>query len=108
MQLKNYDPNLTWAKHTMKISFMIWDFKGHVTYEMGGNARGLSLLAIDPNDLYETAFDENPVNFRNSGEDWFAMELTNGNGDITEVEDYFDSLGAYIVAVEIIAHEPEK
>lgn len=108
MQLKNYDPNLTWAKHTMKISFMMWDYKGHVTYEMGGNARGISLLAVDPLDLYETTFDENPVNFRNLGEAWFAMDLTNEKGDITRVEDDFKSLGDYIVAVEIIAHEPEN
>jgi len=35
------------------------------------------------------------------------MELTNDKGDTTLVQDEFDSLGDYIVGVEIIAHKPE-
>ncbi|MBX4202570.1 MULTISPECIES: DUF5406 family protein [Enterococcus] len=26
-KLTNYDPNISWAKHTIKVSFMIWDYK---------------------------------------------------------------------------------
>ncbi|MEB5950520.1 DUF5406 family protein [Enterococcus innesii] len=108
MQLKKYDPNISWAIHTIKISFMIWDYKGYVTYKTKGNCKGLSLIAIDSGDLYDANFDDNPVNFRDLDADWFAMELTNEKGDVTLVEDEFDSLGDYIVGVEIIAHEPEE
>lgn len=107
MQLKNYDPNISWAKHTIKVSFMIWDYKGYVAYKVGGNTKGLSLITIDSDSLYDADFKDNPVNFRNLDEDWFAMELTNDKGDSTHVEDEFDRLGDYIVGVEIIAHEPE-
>lgn len=106
-KLTNYDPNISWAKHTIKVSFMIWDYKGYVTYKVGGNCKGLSLIAIDSSNLYDSKFKENPVNFREIDEDWFAMELTNDKGDTTLVEDEFDRLGDYIVCVEIIAHEPE-
>lgn len=106
-ELTIYDPNISWAKHTIKVSFMIWDYKGYVTYKVGGNCKGLSLIAIDSSNLYDSKFKENPVNFREIDEDWFAMELTNDKGDTTLVEDEFDRLGDYIVGVEIIAHEPE-
>lgn len=106
-ELTIYDPNISWAKHTIKVSFMIWGYKGYVTYKVGGNTKGLSLIAIDSDDLYDANFEDNPVNFRDLDEDWFSMELTNDKGDSTLVEDEFDRLGDYIVGVEIIAHEPE-
>lgn len=107
-KLTNYDPNISWAKHTIKVSFMIWDYKGYVTYKVGGNTKGLSLIAIDSDDLYDANFEENPINFRDLSEDWFSMELTNDKGKTTLVEDEFDRLGDYIVGVEIIAHEPDE
>ena len=107
MQLKNYDPNVTWAKHTIKVSFMIWNYKGYVTYKVKGNCKGLSLVAIDSSNLYDTKFENNSVKFRDLDEDWFAMELTNDEGEVTLIEDEFDRLGDYVVGVEIIAHEPE-
>lgn len=108
MQLKKYDPNISYGKHTIKVSFMIWDYKGYVTYKVGGNTKGLSLIAIDSDDLYDADFKDNPVNFRNLDDDWFAMELTNDKGNTTRIEDEFDSLANYIVGIEIIDHEPEE
>lgn len=36
-KLTNYDHNIVWAKHTIKVSFMIWNYKGYVTYKVKGN-----------------------------------------------------------------------
>lgn len=107
MKLTNYDPNIKWAVHTIKVSFMRWGYKGYVTYRVGGNGKGLSLLNIDADDLYDTKFVENPVNFRDLDEDWFSMELINDDGVVMECEDEFDYLADYIVGVEIVGHEKE-
>ncbi|MCO5478601.1 DUF5406 domain-containing protein [Enterococcus gallinarum] len=109
-RLKNYDPNLRWSKHTIKITFMIWDYTGYVTYKVKGNCKCISLLTIDPCDFYDNKFEENPINFHKidaSDGEWFTMELTNEKGDVQLLEDELKCLGDYIIGVEIIAHEPE-
>ena len=30
--MKNYDPNIRWGIHTVKVSFQQWDYKGYVTF----------------------------------------------------------------------------
>lgn len=41
-----------WA-HTIKVSFRRWDYKGFVTFRRGGNCKGLDVLALDEDDLYD-------------------------------------------------------
>ena len=110
-RLKNYDPNLRWSKHVIKITFMIWDYTGYVTFEVKGNCKGLSLLTIDPCDFYDSKFEETPINFHKidaSDEEWFTMELTNEKGEVQLLEDELNCLGDYIIGVEIISHESEE
>ncbi|HBK5779655.1 TPA: DUF5406 family protein, partial [Enterococcus faecium] len=51
--MKNYDPNIRWGTHTIKVSFQRWDYKGFVTFRRGGNCKGLDVLALDEEDLYD-------------------------------------------------------
>ena len=105
MNLENYDPNTSWGKHTIKVSFQKWGFKGYVTFEKMGNCQGLDILNIDSDDLYDMKFKENPVKFTSLDENWYRMVLTNDQGVPMIDEDEFDFLGRSIVGVEIIGFE---
>lgn len=45
--MKNYDPNIRWGTHTIKVSFQRWDYKGFVTFRRGGICKGLTWCAGD-------------------------------------------------------------
>lgn len=110
--MKNYDPNIFLGLHTIKVSFQRGDYKGYVTFVKGGNCKGLDILEIDADDLYDKKFKENLINFRllsadDDGEEWFAMILKN-NEDELLVEDEWKCLKDYIVGIEIIDFEEEK
>ncbi|NSV01877.1 DUF5406 family protein [Enterococcus faecalis] len=111
--MKNYDPNIFWGLHTIKVSFQQWDYKGHVTFVKSGNCKGLDVLGIDADDLYDMKFKENPVNFEwvdtdDDGEDWFTMTLKNDKGDKFLVNDEWECLKDYIVGVEIVDFVEEE
>lgn len=100
--MKNYDPNIYWGRHTIKVSFQCWDYKGYVTYRVGGNAKGISVLQIDHYELSDTKFLDNNVRLRDSGEGWYRMYLTNGEGEELEVEEEWTEISNSIVGVQII------
>ncbi|EGO2734177.1 DUF5406 family protein [Enterococcus faecalis] len=111
--MKNYDSNIRWGLHTVKVSFQQWDYKGYLTFVKGGNCKGLDILDIDADDLYDMEFKENPVNFRllvtdDDGEEWFAMILKNDKKDELLVEDMWECLKDYIVGVEIVDFVEEE
>lgn len=56
--MKNYDPNIRWGLHTIKVSFQRWDYKGYVTFVKGGNCKGLDILELEVDDLYDKKFKE--------------------------------------------------
>ncbi|EOS7956400.1 DUF5406 family protein, partial [Enterococcus hirae] len=95
--MKNYDPNIRWGKHTVKVSFQHWDYKGFVMFRKGGNSKGLDVLALDEDDLYDQPLIDNPVGFGllsedDEGNEWFKMILTSDTGDELSVEDAWSSL----------------
>ncbi|TKO84445.1 sortase [Enterococcus faecium] len=61
--MKNYDPNIRLGTHTIKVSFQRWDYKGFVTFRRGGNCKGLDVLALDEDDLYDQTLTDNPIGF---------------------------------------------
>ena len=110
--MENYNPNIQWGIHTIKLSFQQWDYKGFITFEKGGNCKGLDILELDVDDLYEKKFKENPANFRllgadDDGEEWFAMTLKNDKEELL-VEDEWYRLKDYIVGVEIVDFVEEE
>ncbi|MFB5292247.1 DUF5406 family protein [Enterococcus faecalis] len=111
--MKNYDPNIWWGLHTIKVKFQRSDYRGDVTFVKSGNCKGLDILEIDTDDLYDMKFKENPIDFRvlgtdDDGEEWFAMTLKNDQKDEMLVEDQWEYLKDYIVGIEIIDFIEEK
>lgn len=115
MKLENYDTDMRFGTHTIKVTFQLYQYKGYITFEKGGNCKGLDILNIDIDDIYE-AYDlggiiENTANLRISDdgdEIWYFIKLTNDDGDEMECDDLFGCLGEIIVGVEIINFVEEK
>jgi len=68
--------------------------------------KGLDILELEVDDLYDKKFKENPINFRllgagDDGEEWFAMTLKN-NEDELFIEDEWKCLKDYLLGIEII------
>lgn len=102
MKLKNYDPNFYRGTHTVKVTFIQWDFTGYLTYQIGGNVKGLDILGLDVDILLDTNFVENPINLTVVDEDWFLLTLKNKDGVELELEGDYESLRRCIIGVEII------
>ncbi|MFN6718495.1 DUF5406 family protein, partial [Enterococcus faecium] len=84
-----------------------------VTFRRGGNCKGLDVLALDEDDLYDQKLTDNPIGFGllhedDEGNEWFKMTLMNDNGDELSVEDTWSYLNDYIVSVEIIEFVADK
>lgn len=105
--IKNYDPNISWGAHLIKITFQQWTYRGYITVKKGGKTKGLMILAIDIDDLYDSTFEENTANLEIMGQDYFRMTLVNDLGDELEIEDDWDNLGDFIVGLEILTFEKE-
>ena len=41
--ISSYDPNFQ-GVHTIRVTFMQWDYIGHVAFEIGGNCKGAELM----------------------------------------------------------------
>lgn len=41
--ISSYDPNFH-GVHTIRVTFMQWDYTGHVSFEIGGNCKGAELM----------------------------------------------------------------
>lgn len=104
--MKNYDPNISYGTHTIKVYFQQCNYKGFVTFNRGGNCKGLDVLGLDEEDLYDQTFIDNPIGFRLLSSDdlneWFKMTLKNDKGDLLLIEDEWNYLSNYIVGIEII------
>lgn len=105
--MKNYDLNTMWGTHTIKVSFQYCDYKGFITFKRGGNCKGLDVLTIDEDDLFDSPLSDNPIKFEllsadDEGNEWFKMELKNEKGKLLLVEDDWNYLSSYIVGIEII------
>ncbi|MDT6746946.1 DUF5406 domain-containing protein [Enterococcus faecium] len=111
--MENYDPNMRWGTHTLKVSFQRWDYKGFVTFRKAGNCKGLDVLALDEDYLYDHPLTDNPIGFGllpedDEGNEWFKMILTNDKGDQLFVEDTWSYLSDYIVSIKIIDFVADK
>lgn len=44
LPLQSYDPNITWADHTVEITYQLWDYAKTVEVRVSGNCRGFDIL----------------------------------------------------------------
>lgn len=100
--MKNYDPNIRWGTHTVKVSFQIWEYKGYVTYQIRGNCKGSGLLGVDADNLYDTKFLENTADLVIYDDGWFEMCLTDEHGGTIEIEEELRELDDCIIGTEIV------
>ena len=104
--LQTYDPNITWARHTVELTFMQWDYSLTVEVEVGGNCRGYDLLEGAINvafgELYDDDEDDAVIVLRRPAED--------GNREDTlEVTiDGTDELKSHCVSAVLVKHEKES
>lgn len=108
--ITEYDPNINWSRHTIKVTFMQWDYLLTMEVEVTGNCSGFTIFdsAISAcfDKIYDTAQDialllldkpaEDGVGDGGAGVD--TLEIT--------VEDD-DELQELCVGIEIVAHVEE-
>ena len=112
--LTNYDPKMARsAVHTVRVTFMMWGYAGHIAYEIGGTCRGADLL--DCNFLESDNADdigryvENDCNFTFDEEDeCYKATLTNANGETLDVDGGDESFRNMVVAIEFSAVRPKE
>lgn len=102
--IKNYDPNITWARHTYEVTLQVWDYVGTKKCSMGGNLKGFEVMraAVEAlaDDLYEEQGD-NPL-----------IVLKKRHGDETlecqpDGEELDSWLLEMVVGVNLIEHKEE-
>lgn len=106
----NYDPNIMFGVHTVKVTLQQWEYKSDMIVLVGGNCKGSSVIttAMDLSEQGEEGIIENNCHFAvideadDDGNYWFNCILYNADGDDMQVEDELDSLPNYIVGAEII------
>ena len=90
-KMQNYDGvNNSWGTTTIKVLFQVWQYKGSMTYTIGGNCKGLEALPRDGMSIIDsmenakfdgmsiTPFDDDA---------WLAqMTLTSDDGDTLEYD----------------------
>ena len=102
--IKNYDPNITWARHAFELTFMQWDYSLTTQVEVCGNCKGV-LLSSAINIVFEECFDEDEQNAQivlkrpaedGSGEDTLEIDLEDES-----------ALERICVGVKIVEHVKE-
>lgn len=94
--------------HTCRITLMKREFVGHVTFEIGGNARGTSILNAAIDYLYDPCKLESDCGFTYYEDDRYSFTLRNGENILPVDNIDFDDLCDMMVAVEIIDYKDEE
>ena len=109
--IKNYDPCMDYAVHTVRITLMWYDYTGHIAYNISGYCKGASLL--DAQKLFECLGQEEIDNFVENDcefgydEDYevFTAVLLNDKGGTLEIEADESEMQDMVVAVEFVKVE---
>jgi len=107
--LNNYDPNIWDAVHVVRVTLTMFNYVGHVAFEIGGNCRGKDILESGLDFLEDPGvMNENDCQFtfHEDEEEWTAV-LKNPDGDeLTIEESDFREIERMITAIEIVEHNP--
>jgi hypothetical protein len=109
--LEKYDPNVE-GTHIIRVTFMQWDYVGHISYKMGGNCRGMDLLdgaflECDNQEDIDRYVENDCAYAYDEDANMFSAILHNAVGDELEVESDTD-FGEMVVAIEISELIPEQ
>lgn len=108
--IQEYSPNFH-GTHTVRVTFMQWEYVGHVAFRIGGNCMGADLLTCDflDEDTQECInnYVENDCHFTyNEDEELYHALLKNAEGDELSIEGDGDELRKMIVSIEFSMLEP--
>lgn len=103
--ISSYDPNF-YGVHTIRVTFMQWDYTGHVSFEIGGNCKGAELLDFTflecDNQEDIDRYSENDCQFSYDEEnEVYTAVLKNADGDTLKVEGDECDFKGMAVAIEI-------
>ena len=106
-RMENYDPNIAYGIHTVRVTMQQWEYVGHIIWRIGGNCKGKSVLNFDFED-YEDGFDlENDCEMK-CDDGWFSCVLHDEKGDALEVDGEREEMNALIVGMEVLDFVPES
>lgn len=107
MELQQYDPNIRWAKQTVKITLMQWGYKAELTATVGGNCQGFDIFES----AISNAYDGLPFTENRHGR-FARLEMLDAEGNSLECEDdeekFEEWLKDMIIAMEIIDQQEDK
>lgn len=99
--ITKYDPNFA-GTHVIRITFLQWEYSGHVAFRIGGNCKGANIL-----ECFDSLFDcddftENDCDFAYDEEyEVFYLTLTNESGTELQCEGDENEIRDMIVGIEI-------
>jgi hypothetical protein len=106
--IKEYDPNIRWARHTFELTFMQWDYSLTIEVDVTGNCKGADLFRSALSTVFEELYDED------DGYSQIVLKRPATDGD----ESGFDTLEvdlenesdleAICVGIKIVKHEKEQ
>ena len=106
--MNSYVTCYPYGTHTCRITLMHKTYVGHITFTIGGNCHGLSILNSALDYLEDPVKYESDCKFEFYDDGFYSLTLCNGT-DTLEFEDIdYDELMDMIVAVEIIDYKPRE
>ena len=101
MAIKNYDPNIYWGIHTIRITIQQWGYVGHITRRVHGNCKGLDVMAFELGFDYEHMESDCCLQLDEDGE-YFRAILRDTEGNTLEIMEEARNFNKMVVAVEIV------
>lgn len=113
--MKNYDGmNHSFGTHFIQVLFQSFQYKGSMTYQIGGNCKGLDVFPRDGMSIIESLetakFEGMSIKPYDDEDGWLAeVNLTDANGDTCQI-DVADEveLESMIVGIRIIDFQREE
>lgn len=104
--IKEYDPNIRWARHTIELTFMQWDYALTMEVDVTGNCTGASLFNSAIHTVFDDLWDDDEQNSQIILKRPSIEET--GQEDELEVNfDTFDELASICVSIKIVNHVVE-
>jgi len=102
--IKEYDPNINWARHSIELTFMQWDYSLTMEVDVCGNCKGATLFDAAISTCFDEMYDQD--------DDDCVIELKrpaqDGEGDTLEISIYDESdLEEICVGIKIVKHVKE-
>ena len=105
--MREYNPNIAYGIHTVKVTLQQWEYTGHIIWRVGGNCKGKSVLNFDFED-FEDGFDlENDCEIE-CDDGLLSCILHDGEGNELEIEGEWEEMNELIVGMEVIDFVPES